>query len=201
LRNPNARLLGFLGVRFLIADAVQGEPFRLVMKDHLRPGETLYLYEVPDVNLGRVSPGEISTAGTFDRALDHIVDSRFDFRRHAILIDAPAVDAPAAAARLKGLRPAEANEVRIVERGGIVVKATSAGTSLLVIPFEFSHCFTVRSLDDAVQPPRLIRVNALLTGVLFDHAVNAELRYFTGPFSGATCRLRDAEEFKRLIAG
>jgi hypothetical protein len=196
LRNPNARLLGFLGVRFLIADAAQGEPFRLMMTDHLRPGETLYLYEVPDVNLGSVSPGEIRTAGSFDSALDQIVDSRFDIRRHAILIDAPV-----AAARLKGLKPVDASELRVVERGGIVVKATSAGTSLLVIPFEFSHCLTVRSWDDAVRPPGLIRVNAMLTGVLFDHAVNAELRYFTGPFSGATCRLRDADEFKRLIAG
>jgi hypothetical protein len=196
LRNPNARLLGFLGVRFLIADAAQGEPFRLVMTDHPRPGETLYLYEVPDVNLGSVSPGEIRTADSFDRALDQIVDPRFDFRRHAVIIDAPA-----AAVRLKSLRPAEASELRIVERGGIVVKATSAGISLLVIPFEFSHCLTVRSLDDAVQPPGLIRVNALLTGVLFDHAVNAEIRYFTGPFSGASCRLRDADEFKRLVAG
>jgi len=119
-----------------------------------------------------------------------------DFRRHAVVIDAPA-----AAARLQGLSPAEASELRIVERGGIVVKATSAGTSLLVIPFEFSHCLTVRSSDAAVQPPGLIRVNALLTGVLFDHAVNAEIRYFTGPFSGASCRLRDADEFKRLVAG
>ena len=196
LRHPSARLLGFLGVRFLIADAAQGKPFRLVMTDHPRPGETLYLYEVPEVNLGGVSPGDIRTAGSFDRALDHIVDLRFDFRRHAILINAPA-----AAARLKGLRPAEASGLRIVERGGIVVKATSAGTSLLVIPFEFSHCLTVRSLDDAIQPPGLIRVNALLTGVLFDHTVNAEIRYFTGPFHGATCRLRDADEFKHLIAG
>src|SRR5438876_1860066 len=196
LRNPTARLLGFLGVRFLIADAAQGEPFRLVMTDHLRPGETLYLYEVPDVNLGSVSPGEIGTAGSFDRALDHIIDSRFDIRRHAILINAPA-----AATCLKGLKPVEASELRVVERGGIVVKARSAGASLLVIPFEFSHCLTVRSFDDTVQPPGLIRVNALLTGVLFDHAVNADIRYFTGPFSGASCRLRDADEFRRLVAG
>ena len=86
-----------------------------------------------------------------------------------------------------------------VVSGGIRVEARSDGTSLLVLPFEFSRCLSVSTLDQAIDPPRLVRADGLLVGLLFNRAVNSEIRYFTGPFDNASCRLRDAEDFRRLL--
>ena len=189
LRKPDARILGLLGVRYLIADAPQPAPFRLALSEPARPGETLYLYEVPAVNLGQLSPPALRKVGGFAQALDELADARFDPGKVAIVFDEPA-GAP--------LSRAGSSELRMAP-GGFTVKAVSAGRSLLVVPFEYSRCLSVRSLDPALPPPRLVRVDAILTGVLFERAADAEVRYFTGPFDGAGCRLRDADELRSLL--
>ena len=52
LRRPDAHALGILGVRFVISDAELPEPFHLVMTEHTRNSDVLFLYEVPDRESG-----------------------------------------------------------------------------------------------------------------------------------------------------
>lgn len=191
LRRPDAHALGILGVRFVIADAPLPEPFRLVMSERTFKDEVLSLYEVPEVNLGTTAPTEVKVVTRFDEALGLLAAPGFDAKHSVIVFDA--------ALAAEHLNPVDAAEVRMIP-GGLSVEATSAGRSMLVLPFEFSHCLHVRSRVAEIDPPILFRVDAVETGVLFDRYLAADIEYFTGLFQNSGCRVRDARDFSLLSA-
>jgi hypothetical protein len=67
--------------------------------------------------------------------------------------------------------------------------------TILLLPIEFSDCLT---LTGAPANVCLFRADLVLTGLIFDEAVDLCFSYFTGPFANSTCRLRDRREFERL---
>ena len=73
------------------------------------------------------------------------------------------------------------------------------GRSLVVLPFEFSHCLEAQPLSADAETPRLVRVNAIETGVLFNERVSAPIRYFAGLFHNPACRIRDSRDFPSLL--
>jgi hypothetical protein len=191
LRRTDPHALAWLGVRFVIVEDTLPDPFRLVMTERTYDNELLSLYEVPDVNLGTSSPTEVMHARSFDDALDRVKDASFDFRRSAVVFDPSVVSEP--------LQPADRAEVRMI-RGGVTVEATSAGRSLLVLPFEFSQCLEAQTRSADVESPRLVRVNAIETGVLFNKRVAATIQYFTGLFHNPACRIWDSRDFSSLLS-
>jgi hypothetical protein len=194
LREANARLLGLLGVRFVIADQAEPPPFRLVQSERTTESEMLNLYEVPEVNLGTYSPTTVQSVTSFGEAINRLGDPALDPAHVAVVIGPPTPELSATA-----LTAATNATIRMLPEG-ILVEATAAGASLLVLPFEFSRCLEARSRNPELAPPRLLRVDALETGVLFHDRIEVEIGYFTGPFDRASCRLRDAREFKRLVS-
>lgn len=191
LRRANAQALGILGVRFVISDTKLPDPFQLVMTEATHLDEVLFLYEVPDVNSGTFSPTAVKIVNGFDEAVDRMTETGFDAKRSVVAFD------PALAS--EHLVPADNTEFLMVP-GGISIKAKSAGMSLLVLPFEFSRCLRIRVDGNAANPPRLFRVNALETGVLFDKQVTANIEYFTGLFQNAGCRGGDVRDLSRILA-
>jgi hypothetical protein len=165
LRRADARTLALFGVRFVVSDAPLPAPFQLETSEATSSKEMLYLSEVPDVNLGDYSPTEIQVVGTFRDALDTILKPGFDGRRTAILFNDESRLLPAK------LVPA-ANVQVVVEQGGLDVKASSADTSLLVLPFEFSNCLTIHLVGADGPMPRVVRTDGALTGVLFSKQVH-----------------------------
>jgi hypothetical protein len=86
-----------------------------------------------------------------------------------------------------------AHEMRLtVIRGGLHVAGRSDGTSLVVLPQQFSHCLKPR--DSSV---RLIRADFLLTGMIFSRSVDTDIGFDYGIFSPA-CRRRDLADVKAL---
>jgi len=79
-----------------------------------------------------------------------------------------------------------------VIRGGLHVAGHSEGTSLVVLPQQYSHCLKPR--DPAV---RLVRADFLLTGMIFSGDVDTDIRFDYGIFSPA-CRRRDLADIKAL---
>ena len=77
-------------------------------------------------------------------------------------------------------------------RGGLHVSGHSDGTSLVVLPQQFSHC--LRAHDSRV---RLVRVNLMLTGVIFSGDVDTDILFDYGIFT-PYCRLADLADVKRL---
>jgi hypothetical protein len=187
MRKVDPELLRLFGVRYVIADASLPPPAELVQTQSVEGDPTnLRLYQFADVNTGNYSPTELVPAADAATALKFLGSGR-NFQR------AVAVENPPA----EQLVPA--SSVRIfAERGGLRLAASAVGTSLIVLPFEYSNCLTLERMSTDGAPPRLLRVDLLLTGVLFSGRLETNLRYYTGPFQNNRCRLADAEDFRRL---
>jgi hypothetical protein len=191
MRRPDSHALGLLGVRFVIADVELPPPFLPVMETNTYNDERLFLYELARVNLGKSSPTNIKVARDFDEALGEISDQKFDWEHSVVLFEGAPLPGS-----LVALNTAE---IRMIP-GGFSVAATSAGRSLVVLPFEFSRCLRLRAARSNQElQPVLMRVNAVETGLLFEKHVEAEVQYFTGLFRNATCRLQDAKDFSKLL--
>jgi hypothetical protein len=210
LRRIVPSVLAMLGVRYVVTDLPQPTPLKLILQTQTTPPETLrtygvhgpnlgtetlYLYEVPNPNLGRWGVIESRKVRSFDAALDAVADPNFDPARTAIFIDS--VDNGDVPAQFD---PVDGASLKLV-RGGMLVEASSPGTSLLVLPFEFSHCLSVSVPVLETTGPRLLRVNGIEIGLLFSGTIRTEIRYFNGPFAKPNCRIRDAADFSRLIGG
>lgn len=191
LRQANAKTLALFGVKFVISDAALPPPFRLEATERTSASETLHLYEVPDVNLGGYSPTEVTKAATFKEALDAVSAPSFDAQRTAVVFDGDDD-------LKRNLVPAKDVQIRI-EGSALMISASSSGSSLLVLPFEFSRCLQVSSNSPDARAPIIFRADGPLVGLLFENRLDARIEYFTGPFSQPGCRIKDASEFSRLI--
>ena len=96
---------------------------------------------------------------------------------------------------LTTLVPATSSKITI-EQNGLHLQANSSGKTLLILPFEFSHCLTIKSLSGSV--PIVIRVDIALMGILFEKQVNVSIDNRTGLFANPRCKLTDYREFAQL---
>jgi hypothetical protein len=78
------------------------------------------------------------------------------------------------------LVPVSASSLTI-ERGGYRIEADSPGTSLLVLPIEYSNCLHANLTSSAPTQPRLYRVNLAMGGILFSGRVKGRLTLCYGP--------------------
>ena len=186
LRRWHSGALRALGARFVIADAPAPDAaaeLRVRLDDD--EGELL-LYELSGANVGQYSPTHVRVIKDLERAFATLKEPGFDFERTAI-VPVPILD---------GLVPSEPAEIE-VGPSTLHVRARSAGRSLVVLPFEYSRCWTLESTIDG-PPPQPIRTNVLFLGLLFERQLDAKLTYFTGPFHNSGCRMEDAVEFEAL---
>ncbi len=186
LRKPDQRLLRALGVRFVITDVPEsGARLRAQVDHEGRPA--LYLYELDGVNLGGYSPTTVSRVSSASEALVLLAREDFDAATTVMADEALSAD----------LVPATSSLVS-VEKTGLRLVATSHGTSIIVLPFEFSHCLELEPAGPVAVPPRLFRANLLQAGVVFTDQLEATLSFFTGPFRHAGCRIEDIRDIDRL---
>src|SRR5262249_37918249 len=88
----------------------------------------------------------------------------------------------------------------IVERGGYRIEAESPGTSLLVLPVEYSHCLHADLTTTAANPPRLLRANLTMVAILFGGHVEGTFKLRYGPLS-SRCRIEDWRDANALRLG
>jgi hypothetical protein len=194
------RILKALGVRFVITDLpisdatlraqlpvpVTAEARRLLgFADRNLQGFDLFLYELQSSNLGQFSPRRTKLAGTADEALTALWDNSLNLEQTAIVFDSVP----------ERLTPAKLDSFAIGQ-DEYRIRATSTGTSILILPIEFSRCFTITDVSGG--KPRLFRADLLLTGVLFSDRINAQISFHTGPFRNSRCRLDDLADSKRM---
>ena len=195
------RVLSAIGVRFIITDfPISGPKLRLELTIPTPPSAQqmfapslptlrsfqLYLYELEDVNLGQFSPIEVNKKEDASSVLAALADTASDLN-HTVFGVVP-VSGP--------LRKADMESVTIV-RDGYRIRASSEGLSILLLPFEFSHCLNV--VDRTAGPaPRVFRADLLLTGVLFDRRLDSDIVFRAGPGFGARCRLQDLDDANRI---
>ena len=86
-----------------------------------------------------------------------------------------------------------ADDVRLsLIRGGFHLSGHSSGTSLVVLPQQFSNC--LRARDERI---RLMRADLLMTGVIFSGAIDSDILLDYGIFT-PECRLGDLADMRRL---
>jgi hypothetical protein len=187
----NERYLASLGVRFVITDFPAphlAERFKLESQND---GKSHYVYELAKPNLGDYSPTRCRTVASAAEALAALQQQDFDFQNDVILFEE--MPQPLVEANL---------QEAAFGRGGMRIRASSAGESLLVLPLPYSACLELieDSLPDS-QPPRLVRVNLSQTGLHFSGSVDATIRYGYGPFDHSFGMLADYFELKKLGLG
>jgi hypothetical protein len=185
-RLANFDILRAMGVRFIITDLqLRANRARMTQVLPLRGGIALYLYELSDPNVAGFSPLKLSGPISPAELLRRIGSEPARFESEAF------VDSPAA----QILVPVEQSQV-VFERGAVHVTARSPGTSALLLPVQFSHCFRV-----AGQKPdgiKVLRANLVHTLVLFERELDIRLRWEFSFWRNRGCRLRDAEDVRAL---
>jgi hypothetical protein len=183
----DARWMAFFGIRYVIHnELIDSAPSPLITQ---RVGEhSLYLYEIPEPNIGNYSPTVVVFAGSLSEALEIMADREFDFRKKVV------AEHPIPAS----LVSATHTRLNIV-RGQLDFQASSPGWSLVVLPFEFSRCLRVSHGSKFTgHLPTLHRVNAHQIGVLFERETAAIISFVFDPLENAGCRAEDAQDWRAL---
>jgi hypothetical protein len=145
------------------------------------PAARWHVYEVPHPNLGDYSPTIEMTAETGAAAAATMIQPNFDFTSQVVLSTATG----------KSLVPARTMQMSLI-RGGLHVSGHTNGTSLVVLPQQFSHC--LRARDPSV---RLVRANLMMTGVIFSGEIDTDIIFDYGLFT-PRCRWADISDVKKL---
>jgi hypothetical protein len=191
----NEPIMALLGLRYIIADyelpfgaqrlamPIPEEARKVLEKEHLYKSP-VRVYELPDPNLGNYSPTKIVLAKTAKATIVAMSSPAFDGRQTVLTDDASIADnlVPATGAKMT------------VRMGGVALRASSAGQSVLVLPVQYSHCWQIVSGSGAT----LFRANLTQLGVRFSGELQVELRQVFGPFWQSACRQTDAADVERL---
>jgi hypothetical protein len=185
----NDRIMALLGVRYLLSDKLLPERTP-VLSYRLTQGRDLHVYSVPDTNVAGYAATRVWRVTSAQDAIALLADTAFDPRSTAVLSTSD---------ELPPLVPVSGSTLTI-ERGGYGLQADSPGSSLLVLPIEYSHCLHANLTTSGAGPPRLLRVNLTMAGILFSGGVKGHLALRYGPLSSG-CRIEDWREAEVLRIG
>lgn len=173
------RIARLAGIRMVATDAPGVLGGTLVYETKARSTD-LRIFRIDDVNLGQYSPIRPRYVRTAADAIAAIKAAEFD----------PKLDVVVESEIAGNLVPASFADITVDRGPVLVVRAASPGKSLLVLPFEYSHCLELQSVRGRVQ---LIPVNLQQTGLLFDNEVETRIAYHFGLFHNSRCRAKDLQ--------
>jgi hypothetical protein len=182
LTQINPAIMQLWGVRYLITDKDPGtgtEVASAPIQGHTR----LRLIALPRPNLGDYSPTEVEEVDTFRSGLRAMHERGFDGSRRVITdshLSSPFVPA--------------SNAALTYEKDGFHLTADSAGRSILVLPVQYSHCWTASGTGE----PQLFRANLMQLAVAFKGHLDTRLVFRFGPILAGECRVTDLEDMGRL---
>jgi hypothetical protein len=177
-----------LGVRYVLTydplPAADEHKFASLSFARRHPPDPLgqwLIYQLPDPNVGNYSPTEIVLAGSAAEIIAGLARSDFDFRRQVIV---SAGEGP--------LVPARDMRLTVNRGGGFHISGHSDGTSLVILPQQFTNC--LKASDSRV---RIVRANLMWTGVVFSGDIDTDIWFAYGMFSPG-CRRDDLADMRRL---
>lgn len=187
----NIDLLRAMGVRFIVTDLprdAHGETVRATFTS--ANGLRLDLLELKQPNLGNFSPTEIEVVDDAETILEAMRADPASLGRRAFV----------QARDLPPLSPATGVEFRFI-RGGVAIKARSAGTGALLLPVRFSNCLKIRDRLAAAgisRPPRLVRANLIHSLLVFDAQADLAIIWDFGLTGDTKCIAADNAAFDAL---
>jgi len=178
-------LMQSLGLRFIVADFLMPPPAQLrieVAAERMKH----QLFELPDPNTGNYSPTDVVVASNATDVLRRLAAPNFKFRKTVIL------DSPLQLT----LVPAERSQASLIPNGWRI-RASSAATSMLLLPLQFSNCLSISEHQGgAGKVTSIRRANLASTALIFEGTVDVSLTLQVTPFWNPYCRLRDAREMR-----
>lgn len=182
---PDTRLLRLFGVKYVISEeAIEGSRRRNCATTKVQGFEKICLYELPDPNLANYSPTELIKVDDLTIAVERML-GRFDPKKQAIVFDDLS----------NNLVPAQDTSLVSGANGTLQFSGKSNGTSMVILPFEFSKC---QQIVPHKGQARLVQVNISQTGIVFSGEFSGTLTFTTGPFDKPFCRFSDTQAFERL---
>jgi len=183
LTQIDAGMLRLLGVRFVITDD-PGNFGRELASLPLAEQRPVRLIELDQPNLGDYSPTSVKRAPDFHSGMELLHDPAFDGARTVVTDEVLDTNGLVAA-----------TGVRLTyETYGFHIQAESTGRSILVLPPQFSRCWSA----EGTGTPRLFRANLMQLGLEFSGRLDARLIFRYGPLFASTCRLADIADIDRL---
>jgi hypothetical protein len=183
------KTLQLFGVRYYVADpggavlaAKAGyHGFTFPRRPLIGASGLWQIYELPQPNVGDYSPTEVVTAALAPDMVAAMRVENFDFTKQVVLSVAPP----------ETMVPARDIKLSLIH-GGFHLSGHSSGTSLVVLPQQFSNC--LRARDERV---RIVRADLLMTGVIFSGEVDTDILFDYGIFTPG-CRRADLADMRRL---
>lgn len=180
----NLKMARLMGVRVVATDAMTIPGGKLIYDT--KAGDTdLRLFRIDDTNLGQYSPTHLIRAVTATEAIAQMKSESFNPRLNAIVEKEIVSD----------LQPATLISLTVDVGPSLKVRAKSKGWSLLILPFEFSHCLR---LNGSKENGELIPVNLQQIGLLFENAIDAQITRDFGFFEASYCREADKKRADKL---
>jgi hypothetical protein len=137
------------------------------------------IHELPHPNVGDYSPTEMVVSDSAAEIVDRIREPDFDVTRQVVL------------STVIGEALVPARDMRFSRiRGALHVAGHSDGTSLVVLPQQFSNCLHARD-----RRARLVRANLMMTGIVFSGDIDTDILFDYGLFT-PYCRLADLRDIK-----
>jgi hypothetical protein len=175
--------LEMMGVRYIAIqsphDTIFGPASAVLPRRGATASGDWHIHEIKP-NLGDFSPTEVVTSISGAETMLRIGAPAFDFRKNVVLMQPVGTLVPARDMKLS------------VKRGGWHVSGRSDGTSLVVLPQQYSHCLQAGDPD-----VRIVRANLMLAGVVFSGKLDTDITLQYGVFSPG-CALEDHAEISRL---
>ncbi len=140
-----------------------------------------HVYELPVTNTGNYSPTVLYKLATAPEMLEKMASPGFDFRNDAVVTEEI------------GERLVPLKEMSLsFERGAARVQGTSDGTSLALLPLQYSHCLRISDPN-----ARLVRANLAMLGLIFTGRIDAKITDDFGTFTPG-CRAADNADISGL---
>jgi hypothetical protein len=182
LTHENEMLLRLLGVRFLIDGRMSGIDDGV---ERARAGNRI-LYEIPDSNISGWSVGKVERVKDATEVLDKI-SAGSNLKEIAYVTTGE---------ELKDLHPA--STTMTLNPGVIKIESRTSGRAFVVLPFQFSRCFRIRSEGGTGSTPKLVRTDLALTGALLGGDSDFEIEMEIDPLDRARCLREDAVELTTM---
>jgi hypothetical protein len=181
-RRANIEVLSAMGVRFIVIDRVLSDARATLLLMESIGNAELYLYEIARPNLGNYSPIELEADPGLETLRANIESDPSILARRAF------VESPIAGS----FTPAR-NARMVFERSGVRITASSDGTSMLLLPLQFSHC-----LHASNPKVRVTRANLIFTLIQFDRHFDDRLNWEFGFWRQSDCRTKDATDLRKF---
>src|SRR5262249_46459248 len=168
------KTLQLFGARYYVTDPAGGElaakagyhGFTFPRRPLIGAPGLWQIYEFPRPNARDYSPTEVVAVASAPDMVAAMRGENFDFTKQVVL----AVPPP------ETLVPARDVRLSLVQ-GGFHLSGRSSGTSLVVLPLQFSNC--LRARDERV---RIVRADLLMTGGIFSGEVDTDILFHYGLF-------------------